>query len=76
LLFTLEAQREHSLARAYQYASQGKWQQALAISEGVDTMRRGEDSLRLLAVGSLMKLDFPRAWQCYLKARRKADEGG
>lgn len=65
VLFTLEAQREHYLALAYQYAARGQWDQAFVVAEGVDTVRRGEDSQRLLAVCSLMRRDFPRAWQCY-----------
>lgn len=76
LLFTLDAQREQFLARAYQSAARGQWQQALAIGEGVDTWRRDEDSQRLLALSSLMCGDFARAWQYYQEgAKGNVEEG-
>jgi hypothetical protein len=65
LLFTLESQRERYLALAYQYASRGQWDQAQAVAEGVDTLRRGEDARRLITLSALMRRDFARAWQYY-----------
>src|SRR5437868_2616949 len=70
LLFTLEAQREQFLARAYQSAARGRWQQAFAIGASVDTLRRDVDSQRLLALSSLMCGDFHGAWQYYQEAAK------
>lgn len=65
LLFALEAQRDHYLALARQYATRGQWDHAFAVAEGVDTLRRGADARRLLAVSALLRRDFSRAWQYY-----------
>ena len=54
LLFALEEQRRAALTLAYRCLTEGQCSRALAIAEGVDTLRRDEESL-------LPKLD-PAAW--------------
>jgi len=70
LLFALETQRAHGLAAAYRCMCQHRWKTALAITEGVNTQRRDQESLRLLAMISLLKGDFASAWQSYLAAHQ------
>ncbi len=63
LLFQLEAQRGRALASAYQALARGQWQRARALVDGVDALRKDDESQRLLAVTSLLERDFARARQ-------------
>jgi hypothetical protein len=77
LLLSLEAQRARALEAARRRAARGQWPEALAVADGVRTLRRGADAYRLLAVGHLIRRDFARAWGHYLTARRlEAGERG
>jgi hypothetical protein len=68
LLFAVEKQRQNALAAAYRCLAQRRWQQALALAEGADTLRRDEDSRRLRAVLRLLERDFEGAWRAYTNA--------
>ena len=65
LLFDLEKQRRHALVAAYQCLRQGRWQRALALAEGAETLRHDEDARQLRALIYLMQRDFTNAWQVY-----------
>jgi hypothetical protein len=65
LLFTLEDQRRHALAAAYQCFARSDWPGMLALARQVHFLRRDEESARLLACASLLERDFAAAWQIY-----------
>lgn len=67
-LFSLEEQRRQALHVAQSCVAHGEWDRALAIADGMDALRHEPEALRLLAVCSLMRRDFARAWQCYKEA--------
>jgi hypothetical protein len=70
VLLTLEEQRRRALAAAQRCAAEGRWPEALAIAEGVRTLRAGPAAYRLLAAGHLWQRDFARAWEYYRTAKR------
>jgi hypothetical protein len=70
LLHALESQRARAMAAAQRSAFEGRWPAALAIAEGVRTLRSGPDAWRLLAAGNVWQRDFARAWKYYLAAKR------
>ena len=71
LLFELEAQRRRMIGMTCQSLSQGQRKRAAALADGIDALRRDEESQRLLAVAHLLRRDFARAWRCYLSRRRE-----
>ncbi len=65
LIFQLEEQRQCMLTMASQFLVRGQPRRALAVAEGVDTIRHDEDSQRLMAVCHLLRGDFRGAWEEY-----------
>jgi hypothetical protein len=65
LLVELEKQRRNALAVAHQCLRRGRYQHALALSEGAETLRRDEDTRRLRALACLLQRDFTKAWEVY-----------
>jgi len=63
LLFALDKQRRGVLDLACQCLKRGEWARAQALAEGADTLRRDEESQRLVAVSYLLQGDFRRAWE-------------
>jgi hypothetical protein len=70
LLAGLEHDRAAYLAAAELHAGRGEGQECLADAQRGHALRAGGDSLRLLALGYLLKKDFAGAWRAY---RRCAD---
>jgi hypothetical protein len=70
VLLALEGQRRRALEAAQRCAAEGRWPEALAIAEGVRTLRAGPAAYRLLAAGNLCQRNFARAWEYYLAAKR------
>jgi hypothetical protein len=62
LLVDLEKQRRYVLAAAGRCLRRGRYQQALALAEGAEALRRDEETRRLRAVIYLLQRDFPSAW--------------
>ncbi len=65
LLFTLEDQRRAALESAYRRLARGEFDRALSLAEEVNSLRRDEESGRLLALVHLLRRDFAAAWRCY-----------
>ncbi|MFI5337882.1 MAG: hypothetical protein ACHQ5A_13925 [Opitutales bacterium] len=65
LLFALEARRDAVLAAARQALSTGRAQEAIALAEGAEQLRRGSDARRLIAAAHLWLRDFRAAWHFY-----------
>jgi hypothetical protein len=63
LLFALEARREAVLAAARRSLAAGRPDQALALAEGAERLRRGADARRLIAAAHLLRRDFAAAWR-------------
>jgi hypothetical protein len=78
LLARLESQRRRALAEASARVLAGDARglaAAHAAASSADRWRRDPDSLRLLAVVSLLRRDFGRAWR-YHQLLRRFDGGG
>lgn len=71
LLFALNDQRRKALASARSFAADGRWEAALVVAEGADTLRRGEESQQLIALVHLARRDFRGAWETYVGARQR-----
>jgi hypothetical protein len=66
MLFTLEEQRDHLLGLARAALERGgRPQEVLAQAAQADSLRRDEESLRLVALGALLCRDFHLAWRSY-----------
>jgi hypothetical protein len=65
LLFRLEEQRSRALAAARAWLDLGHPEDALAMLDRVDSLRRDVDLVRLRAVCHLLQRDFAGAWRCY-----------
>ncbi len=65
LLVELEKHRQHVLAAAYRCLRQGRYQQAFALSEGAEALRRDDDTRQLRALIYLLQRDFAKAWRVY-----------
>src|SRR5436853_1591430 len=70
LLFSLEEQRRQVLATAYQSADRLQAHELTAAAGHAHRLRADADSLRLLALGHLVRRDFARAWEFYQRQRR------
>jgi hypothetical protein len=70
LLFTLEAQRDRARAEAADAVARGDGGEALRQARTAHRLRAGEDSLRLLAVGHLLRRAFGEALACYEQLKR------
>jgi hypothetical protein len=68
LLFSLEEWRRWLLTAACHYLTAGEAQAAAVLAEEGNDLRRGPDSLRLLAVAHLLQRDFAGAWRSYQAA--------
>jgi hypothetical protein len=67
LLVKLESERSACLAAAQWHAGRDEAEQCLANARKAHALHKGKDSLRLLAVGSLMNRDFATAWKAHLE---------
>ncbi len=65
LLVDLEKQRRQVLTAAYRSLLRGRYQRALALTEGALALRRDEDVRRLRALIYLLQRDFAKAWGVY-----------
>jgi hypothetical protein len=65
LLFVLEARRDAVLAAARRFLASGQADEALALAQGAEHLRRGEDARRLIAIAHLLRGDFAAAWRWY-----------
>jgi hypothetical protein len=65
LLFELEKQRRHALTTACRRLHQGRYPDALMLTEGAEALRRDEDTRRLRALLYLLQRDFAAAWKAY-----------
>lgn len=65
MLFAIEAEREHGLARAVHCLRDGQPRQAQMILTQLRTLRDGEDLRRLQSLAALLAGDFRRAWRLY-----------
>ena len=63
LLFVLEAQRQQALAAARRAAAAGDWHSLRQWAGRADTLRRDDETRRLLAVAHLLHGDFAEAVQ-------------
>jgi hypothetical protein len=70
LLFDLEARRRQVVERARDELGRGRVEQALALLDEVEALRRGDDVRRLRAVAYLLGRDFGRAWRTYESGSR------
>jgi len=65
LLFALEARRDAVLAAARHALSSACLDEAIALAEGAEQLRRGGDARRLMAAAHLLRRDFRAAWGWY-----------
>jgi hypothetical protein len=65
LLFTLEDQRGQALHEAYRCFDRGQWEQMRTFAADADSLRRDEESTRLVACAALLCRDFLAAWRAY-----------
>ena len=65
LLFDLEARRRRAGEGARDELGRGCVEEALALLDEAEALRRGDDVRRLRAVAYLLGRDFARAWQTY-----------
>ncbi len=73
MLFALEEQRDHLLALARAaFVAGGRSQEALAQAAQADSLRRDEESLRLVALGALLCRDFHLAWRTYTALKERS----
>jgi hypothetical protein len=70
LLFDLEEQRSKALRQAHQALAKGDVEGMLGFAEQAHILRRDEESARLMALGHLLRRDFPAAWQIYTARAR------
>ena len=63
LLFALEEQRRQALAEAHRAAAAGNRHSFLVWAERADTLRRDDESRRLLAVAHFLHRNFAEALQ-------------
>jgi hypothetical protein len=61
LLFTLEGQRQQTLAAGYQALGRGQWQKARSLGEQAGALRQDYAAQRLVALAHLLAGDFGRA---------------
>ncbi len=72
LLNALEQARHHALAEAGHAAAAGDAVRTLAHAHEAHRLRADHESLRWLAVGSLLKRNFPLALACWRQVRKDA----
>ena len=65
LLVQLERERSACVAAAQWHAGRDEADQCLANAHRAHALHKGKDSLRLLALGSLLKRDFTTAWKVH-----------
>ncbi len=65
LLFALEARRDAVLTAARQSLANGRPEEALALAQWAEQLRRGADARRLIAAAYLLRRDFAAAWRWY-----------
>jgi hypothetical protein len=61
----LEERRARALTAAARCVATGDGERAAVYAGEAHLLRRGEDSRRLLALGSLLRRDFAGAWEAY-----------
>jgi hypothetical protein len=61
----MEDQRRVALEEAGRSLARGQLRRARTLLDGVETLRRDRDSVRLRALISLLERDFVGAWRCY-----------
>jgi hypothetical protein len=76
LLFALEERRERLLAEARAALRAGRGVEALAAAGEADSLRRDEESLRLVAVAALLSRDFHLAWRAYAALKGEGGAAG
>jgi hypothetical protein len=76
LLFAVEEQRDRHLAEAKQLAAEGRVADALSAVDDAESLRRGDDVLRLRAALHLLNRDFNSALAYYSAAGKSADRRG
>jgi hypothetical protein len=64
-LVELETHRRQVLSAAYRCLHQGRFQQALMLAEGADTLRHDEETKQLRMLIYLLRRDFATAWRLY-----------
>jgi hypothetical protein len=62
LLFALETRREAVLIQARRLLAAERPDEALALAQGAEQLRRGEDARRLITVAHLLRRDLAAAW--------------
>jgi hypothetical protein len=72
LLFRLEEQRRELLERARSELARNHPDEALALLDEAEGMRRGGDVRLLRAAAHLLRRDFAEAWNCYRTACTQA----
>jgi hypothetical protein len=72
LLFRLEEQRRGVLERARNELARGRPDEALALLDEAEALRRGDDVLPLRAAAYLLRRGFAEAWRCYRAACTQA----
>jgi hypothetical protein len=65
LLARIERDRAASLGAAERHAGRGDAEACLASAQRTHLLRTDRDSLRLIAMGSLLKMDFTGALRAY-----------
>ncbi len=65
LLVEVQKQRRHALTAAYRCLHQGRYQHALALTEGAEACHGDEETRRLRALIYLLRRDFASAWKVY-----------
>jgi hypothetical protein len=68
-LFLIEAHQERLLCEARLECGQGRWSAAMGFADVAAELENDEKSRRFLAVLSLLRRDFPGAWQAYQRYR-------
>ncbi len=65
LLFALDAHRDAVLTASQHALATGHPDEAIALAEGAERLRRGDDARRVMAAGYLLRRDFREAWRGY-----------
>jgi len=65
LLVCLERERTARLQVAERHAGCGEAEACIAHAQRANALHMGKESLRLLALGSLLRKDFAAAWSAY-----------
>jgi hypothetical protein len=68
LLFRLEGQRSGLVERARNELARGRPEEALALLDDAEALRRGDDLCPLRAAAHLLRRDFAEAWRSYQDA--------